>query len=244
MVNALASRLTNQITWKLLVKVFFFSLALLIVSWSGFSLASLVLFFLILLALYWSKTPSRRRVRFSFWFVPILALIAVKFLTSLWFFLATFFAIAAFSITLALSHLLFKNQFLFYEILHTVIIFGLAAVYFGIGKGNLAEHLIFFAAITLLFSESFDFFGFIAKKRKLLAAAVIGLIALETSLVLSFLPLGVLNSAAYLTLFLVLIRDCLTVYRSGLLSRKFLLSELTLFVILSVIVFASSGWQI
>jgi hypothetical protein len=244
MANVFQSPLTNQITWKLLLKVFFFGLALFIAIWSSFNPISLALFFLVLFTLYWSETPERRQVRFSFWLASILCLIAVHLLDSPWLFLVALLSLAVFFILFALSHLLFKNQFFFYEILNAVLIFGSTAIYFEKADGDFWGKLIFFAVITALFSEAFDFFGFVAKKRKFLAAAAIGLIALEITWILGFLPLGILNSAAYLTLVLILIRDCLAVYWRGLLSKNFFLRELMFFVILSVIIFAASSWKI
>jgi len=206
---------------------------------------SLLFFFLVLAGIYWSDLPERRRVRFSFWLVPTAAVFGVYFLESPWNFLVVIISLIAFFIVLALSSPFFKNQFIFYDILNTVIIFALTALYIMNAESyGIWVHFLFFAVLAGLFSETFNFFGFIAKKRKILSALIMSIIALEIARTLSFLPLGILNSAVYLTLILILIRDGLVVYRGGFLSLNFFLREFIFLIVFTIIIFAASSWEI
>jgi hypothetical protein len=67
---------------------------------------------------------------------------------------------------------------------------------------------------------------------------------LELTWVILLLPLGIINSAALLTLFFILIRDFLSAHFRGILSSSFVFRQLTFLVLFTIIILASSNWSL
>jgi len=115
------------------------------------------------------------------------------------------------------------------------------------GAGANSEFGCFPGGITsqqLDFHESFDFFGVTRGKRLVFAAFILSLLSVELSWVVMFLPLGFINAAAFLALFFLLVRDGIVIHFQGYLSLPFVFKQLTFFIVLAVLIFASARWAI
>lgn len=75
-------------------------------------------------------------------------------------------------------------------------------------------------------------------------AGISGILAVEFAWILSFLPLGFINAALFLTLLFLLLRDGLLVRAQGFLNLRFILREFTFFVFLGLVILAVSRWSL
>jgi hypothetical protein len=73
---------------------------------------------------------------------------------------------------------------------------------------------------------------------------VFAFLALELFWAVNLLPIGFINSAVLLTLFVFLMRDFTIAYSSGRLNRRFFIYHFLLFVVLAVLIFFNSKWNV
>ena len=239
--------------WKLLYKTLFLLAGLLLVFGDEFSFRSLFVFMMMLAIVYFSQITGRETLRFSFWsflglvvaglyllgqhpvlFASFPVLIPFIFLLS---------AVALF-LLLGLGHFFFKDRFLIYGIFNTAELLVLFLVFQPLFEVSLWWFPVFFTIITLLFREFFAFVNIKLHAQSLVASGAVGLITTEIFFVTQFLPLGVLNAAALFTVVSLLLRDTLSAHFEGVLDRAFVMREMTILVLFTLIIFASSRWSI
>jgi hypothetical protein len=90
--------------------------------------------------------------------------------------------------------------------------------------------------------EALFFFGFSGERRVALYAGTLGLVSLEFFHISQFLPFGFISSAAYLGLFLLLGKDLAVSAARGALNFSLIMRQITLFSVLTIVVFAASSW--
>lgn len=241
--------------WKSrLLKVFFFGLVLFGVYFWDFSPAALLFFFLLLFWFYFSQLPERRHFRLSFIILSLTAFLALRFSgvglgVSLGEILIFSFL---FYLLLGLGAFVFKNPNAIYRFLNTCLLLVVFLFFFGVGKSEhfLLVNLLLFLVVFFLFRECFVFFRSAALQpqitvhQPLFTALVIAFLSLELFWSISLLPIGFINSAILLTLFVFLMRDFVLAYFSGRLSRKFLIYHSLIFIILISLIFITSRWSI
>lgn len=248
----LRSLFLNQIPWRLLSRVAPATFALLLILWSGFTLWSYAIFFCTLLGVYYSLFPERVTLKASFWLLPIMSVLALYVSEDAGPFVA--YLIAAlfsvfFFVEIGTIQFFFKHRAVVYKIFHTGFFLGIFVLFFSFAESTSLVDEIFwflavFTAVFLLIREAF-WLGDIARGRKADAlGAAAGLLVAELSWLLRFLPLGFLNSAAFLTLFLLLMKDSVQAHLEGTLTPSFVFQELVVFILFSVIVLAASRWVI
>lgn len=251
MAKKLAFLLTDRTAWKLLFKAVLATAALLLVLRFGFNLVVLVVFFAVFIGIYFSQITERRLLRISFWLLPVFGLTAIKILLSSFsppFFIVITLAFFAFLffILLGLTNFFFKDRFLVYGIFNTSLLLLLFLLVFYLGRPDNFWFLgiALFFMMVLIFEEIFRFFGIHKGKRTLAVSGVIGILAVEVAWFASFLPLGFINAAVFLTLFFLLVRDSLMVHFKGFLNLSFIFRELAFFIFLTLVIFAASQWSI
>ncbi len=141
------------------------------------------------------------------------------------------------------------HQPISYAVLGTVIMFTWLLTVEAVGSHGPAvpsplAALAVFVSVTLLLREAFLSAGAPPGRRTWVAAAAAGLAAAELQLVLTFLPLGPINTAAFLTLFSFLARDSLVAHFRGTLDLTGVLRSLTVLVVLTMLIFAASRWSV
>lgn len=168
---------------------------------------------------------------------------------------ATVFGVLFF-ILLAIKNLFFINRENYYHFLNNFLFFIVFLIFFQIGKEQFfwLWHLILFLAVFALFKEPLiqrDYFSggqaksnFPINLQKInLLASGLAILIIQYGWAVSLLPIGFLNSAALMTASALILKDLLANYLNGLLSRRIVLKNITLFVISSLIIFMASTWQ-
>lgn len=241
--------------WRsLLLKVFLFGLALLGIYFFNFSLSAIFLFCLLLLWFYFSQLPERSYSRTSF----LVLVLTVFFI--LRFFGANSPAVIGvvlifsflFYLLLGLTALIFKNRHSAYLFLNTGLFLVVFLFFFSIDKSKyfLLINFLLFLIIYLLLRECFNFSQSATSNPQLtihhprFISSAIAFLGLELFWAISLLPIGFINSAILLALFVFLMRDFALAYFSGRLNRRFLIYHSLIFIILVSLIFTTSRWSI
>ena len=127
-----------------------------------------------------------------------------------------------------------------YEIVHVLIVFGLGVLYL-LNLLPLVPQIILFLVLFLLFRELYFVLAPNYPQRLTLAAVAEAILLVEIAWILSFLPVNFLAGAAFLALITFIFHDLILRHFQGTLSRQIILRNVTLFVILSIILFLLPG---
>ncbi|MFH0712456.1 MAG: hypothetical protein V2A55_01180 [Candidatus Jorgensenbacteria bacterium] len=230
---------TEKTLWKLLLKTFLGSLAVFLVYNSGFNPFLVIVAALVFAVIYFREIEEKAFFRTSFWLLPILALAASGVMGSVGP-IAVFAAL--FFVLLGLINLFFKERFLVYGIFNAAFLVALLLFFFYlVGPGSFwILGAVSLVTVFLVLKEAFNFLGPLSGRRAVIFAGVLAFLGLELSYILQFLPLGFINAAVYLTLFLVLGRETVVSSVKGSLNFSQTMKQITLFVVLSIVVFAVS----
>lgn len=260
MVKRLRFLLTNQTGWKLLFKAFLLTLTLFLVELFGFSWWAILAFFLVLIGIYFTQLPERHLLRISFWLLPLLILFGLHSLSSLpscslslipcplSLIAYILYFLLSFTI-LGLGSFFFTRRHAVYSLLNTTLILLTSLVLFS-SKFQVTSfkfnflYLAFFLITIFIFREVLHFFEVSWSKRGLIVSLAVSLVGLELAWLITFLPLGFINAATFLTLFFILIRESIVSHFRGTLNLPFIMRQLTFFVLLTLIIFAVSQWTI
>lgn len=249
MVKKLNFLFQNQIGWRLFLKTILASFALLGAFLLDFNFFPLLTAFLIFGGIYFREPPEKKAVKTSFWLLALAAFYGFYLLytfsanVSLMIFVFLLIFALIFFVLLGLINFFIPKRFAVYGILNTVI-FLLIFLEFFYKQTTIARSVTIFIVVTLLFREAFGFFGVFLRGKVWAASLVLGLLALQMYWLVSFLPLGFINAAAFLTLFFLLLRDTMLVHFQGFLSLPFVFRELTFFILLSLVIFGTASWTI
>lgn len=251
MVKKLVSLLTNRIAWRLALEAVLFGVLLRWIAADGpYSFAGFLFLFLFLF-IYFKEQPERRRTRILYWFFGLLSVFGVRELISQfpeqnWIGLVVTGLSVYFFFLLGVTSFFIKKREFVYQLLNTFSLFLVSAWAFGVSGGEiyLPPALFLLSGVTLLIRDALGFFDAGGRRRAWILSAVFGVIAVETGFFLRFLPLGFLNSAAFLALALFLSRDALLAHFRGRMDLPLLFRELAFFVGLSIVIFAGSAWII
>ncbi|MEK7593431.1 MAG: hypothetical protein AAB464_01820, partial [Patescibacteria group bacterium] len=145
---------------------------------------------------------------------------------------------ALFFILLAIKNLFFINRENYYHFLNNFLFFAVFLIFFQIDKTRFfwLWYLVLFFAVFALFKEPLVQRNYFPSKIDLLAACL-AMVIIQYAWALSLLPIGFLNSLVLMTTGALILKDLLANYLNGLLSRRIVLKNITLFVIFSLIVF-------
>ena len=240
----------NPTGLKLLFKAGLMTAALSGVYFLGVSFWSLLIFFLISFGIFLKEPPERRLAGISFFILTLLSVLSLALIRSagpaptFLIFGAFFVFFALFFILFGLINFFFKNRFAVYGVFNTVLLLLIFLIIQQLSLNDFLRYLLIFSAVALVFREAFVYFGALLGPRVWFASAVSGFLAVEFYFLVSFLPLGFINAAAFLTLSFLLVRDGLAVHFQGFLNLPFVFRQLTFFVFLAIIIFAAAKWAI
>ncbi|KKU98995.1 MAG: hypothetical protein UY32_C0009G0024 [Candidatus Jorgensenbacteria bacterium GW2011_GWC1_48_8] len=249
MARKLTFLLTDKTAWKLLLKTVFGLLALFIFRQFGFSYLSGAAAVIVFWGIYLSEVQERYALGRSFWVMAFAGLVGGKILASAPLALLLGFTglwTIGFFTVLGLTAFFFANRQFVYGIFNTPVIFLVLFLFFYISQiGNFwSSGIILFLLIGLIFGEVFRFFEINAPRRTFLFSWGFAVLTLEVAWILSFLPLGFMNAAIFITLVLLVARDTVINHFKGALNLVFLLKELAIFWVLGLLVFAASKWSL
>ncbi len=250
MVKKFISSLINRTKWKLLEKTLLAVAALALTFFLSFSFFAVLGFLFILLFVYLSEGGGRRDFRFSFWLTQVVFLLALSSLPLPWLVLAVYAALSF--VILGLMGNAFSNKFFVYGIASLVLAFSFFAVLFSRAPSFSADSfwsqffwmLFDFLVVYFLFREYWKTFGGWQSRKMRLFGMSLGVLSAELSAVLVFLPLGFLNAAAFMALLLLVSRDSLMAHENGFMNASFVFREITLFVVIATVIFATVSWKI
>ncbi len=226
--------------WKLLFKTAVAVLAVGLISPIG--PIGLIVTLAVFAAVYFREIEEKKFFRTSFWLLPVLVLAAIGLIGPI----SPIGPIAVFAVLffvlLGLINLFFKERFLVYGVFNAAVLVALSLLFFFLLRpGNFwLSGTVFFAALFLILRENLGFLGPFSGRRATLSAGIIAFLGLELSYFLQFLSLGFINAAVYLALFLVLVREAAVSSIKGSFSFSFMMRQITLFAVLSIVVFAVS----
>jgi hypothetical protein len=101
-----------------------------------------------------------------------------------------------------------------------------------------------FIAVFFVFKEVFIFFDLLAGSRTWILSGATVLLALAIAWISDFLPLVFISQACFLALIFLLLRDGLLNYFKGHLDLPLIFRQLTFFVLLTLVIFATARWTI
>jgi hypothetical protein len=238
--------LTEKTLWKLLLKTVLGTLAVFLIYEFDFHSLSIIAGALVFVIIYLRATEERRFFRISFLLLPILALVAIGIINPIGPVSVGLYALFAvlFFVLLGLINLFFKERFLVYGIFNAALFVVFSLLFFYLVRPDNFWLLgpVFFVVSFLILKEVFGFFGLTGNKRTTLQAGVLGFLGVEFAYILQFLPLGFINAAVFLALFLVLGREMLVSRAKGTLNFSSMMKQITIFVVLGIFIFAASRW--
>lgn len=250
MVKRFISSLINRTTWRLLEKTLLGVAALYLVYLASFSFFAVFGFLCVLLYVYLTAGAARRDFRFSFWLLQIVFLLALASF-SLPSLLLLVYGLILFAL-LGLMGAVFSNKFFAYGLTSIAVAFSFFAVLFS-RTPSFSENsfwsefwwLFFaFAVVYWLFKEYWQTFASWESRKMRLYGMTLGVLSAELATIVVFLPLGFLNAAAFMSLLLLISRDTVLAHVRGFLNSSFVFREITLFIVISSIIFATVSWRI
>lgn len=250
----MAKRLTfflkSRIPWPLVFEIAAAGLVLAILWLTEFHWLAATAFWVFFAVIYLSGHFRRRSLRVSFWLLIAITFFLAKIgLAVVWtpLLALAFFVIflILFFIVLGLADFIFGDQFLIFNLFHSaffLVIFSIFFYFQPIVSFRAVPGIIL--ALFLLLGEFFEFNGVPWPKRRILASGLLALAGGQIGWLASFLPIGFINAAAFLALFLTLGRDAILAHFQGHFSIFYLFRQLTFFVILALFIFLISSWSL
>lgn len=220
----------------------------------GLHSLSVAVFLLVSLGLFLSLPSGRADFWATYWVFAVssgLLLLLQKessfsVLSSFWISLVICLISAViFFFILELIDYAFVDRFLGFSLINTGVfaflfmsVMALASPFYLAGAG-----IYLFLALFLIFREILGFSGSSGRK-SLVLGLVFGLLGLELAWIVLSLPVGILNGAALLTLFFVIIREFLAAHSRGSLTTQFAFRQFTFLVLFMIIILAASQWAL
>lgn len=242
------SRWFKGIEWKLVAKIAFVALMLYAAWGSDFAAIPLILFFVAPGIVYFSESPERRHFRASFWLMALTAFLAITMVggregVSLASLLIVLLTAGGIAVEVGLFRFFFESRSTVYGILHIALLIAIAAVFFAAPLSFLSV-VFLLVSFTLLFREFFALMNVPWRGRALLMSVALAFFSTELALLLRLTPLGFVNAATFLGLLVLLMRDAARAHFEGNLSLSYVLRALFMLLVVSVLIFALSGWGI
>lgn len=251
MVKKLISHLISQSTWRLALKSFCYACLLWFVFATHFAWFSTLIFVLGSLILYFSGNEDAIPVRVSFFtllLISFFSFVLLGFLKVPFLVLGIgfLFAGALFYMVYGISTFLFVHRDEVYTVLHTILVFAYIALIYAARTYMMAPLVIsiLFIGCTVLFREFFLFHKSLQGKRAIVYGTLVSFLLIEIFGALVFTPLTAIEAAVFLALCGVVLRDSISVFSTGALTRRFLLYQITIFVSISLFIFGFSSWSL
>ena len=193
----------------------------------------------------------------SRWFIPLEAPLLTGFIVQNWFFgMIIILSGLSFFIILGLKNLLFLKRSLFYHFLNNFLFLSAFLIFFFLANPDFfwLKYLAIIAAMYCLFkefllllpkfSEEKSLIMPISKKKAALFALCLAFLASQLLWANSLLPIGFLNSSAIMMVIVLIFKDLTANYFIGLLNKRLVLKNITIFVIFTLIIFMASKWAL
>lgn len=136
-----------------------------------------------------------------------------------------------------------------FNLLSGALFFMVAVAFFiadkSVGFNFLLYYIGAFLAFAFLFKEALDFLpDEFPKKKKSLFVWGTSFLIMEFAVMVSFLPIGFLNSSALIVLIAFILEDLIFYHIKGNLNRQVVLNNLTILIVALIFIFATSKWSL
>ncbi len=242
----LSKKLLSPLSYGVRAVIFSVLLALINTYWP------LLAIIFILIAFYFYLRPSLNTAQFfsSFLAPLVISLLIITYLpiaNSYWLIIFAVFFGFLFYFILGIKNLIFVNRQNIYHILNSFLFLTIFILFFNTDKSVffVFKYLLTGLGIFFLFREFLmlgfrEFIGF--PKSLNLISTVFAFLSLQIIWVVSLLPIGFLNAAALVLMIILVLKDFTFHHLSGTINRRIVLRNTTIFLVLSVIIFAVSKW--
>lgn len=250
MAEKLKSLLLDRTLWRLASRAGSLALALFLVRLFSASWWSLLLYVFSCTSLY--KNFIRERKFLSVHFLALNGLaIAVMFISPYSFSsiaaILLVFAILIFFL-ISLSQFSIKREPLVYRFTENCVVLTLFITVFSLPQiffdFSYLAYPFLFAVLLLLSRESLLFSGIQFSRRALLYAAGLSFIILQIVFLVFFLPLGFINASALLLLLTALLKNSILTAFEGLVDNRFIVKEVSIGVLITLLIFILSTWEL
>lgn len=222
----------------LIFKTIIFASSLLLVKIGSFGITP-ILFFIIAVSLlfFWPIFRVFKYITLYILFL-ILGLLFIKYLTGYYFLVGVIFLSFLFYWLLAMKNLVLVDRF------RTRLIFNLALFYLTFFLFFISRRESFF---TLKLLGIFLVALLLLKGLKhwpLVVSWILAFLIIQIIWAISLLPIGLFQSANLALLIVFILQDLSVKYFAGLLTRRTILIDITIFVLLMLLIFITSSWSI
>lgn len=209
----------------------------------------LVALFLVV-SFYFYFRPSLQGGQFfaSFLVLVIVSLLAVNLLVvGHWSLVVSLFSGFLFFFLLGIKNLIFVKREPFYYLLNSLLLLAIFILFFWSAQSHLffVKYLLVFFALSFLFKEFLNFFipEFLTSQKRNLVVWGTAFLVLQLLWVISLLPISFLNASSLALLIMLILQDFIVHHFSGTISRQLVLRNITVFLILTLVIFGASKWS-
>ncbi len=147
---------------------------------------------------------------------------------------------------LGIKNMIFRHRNAIYYLLNTILFLILFAFFFASNRSNLflIKYLLLFFAIFLLFREFINFSVPEASNyhKNNLISFGIAFLTIQFVWIIALFPFNFLNASSLILLILLILEDFSVNYFSGAINRQIILRNITIFLVLSLLIFGASKW--
>lgn len=175
-----------------------------------------------------------------------LGIFFLKQLSGFYFWVGALGLIAIFYLILGVKNLVLMNRSFLYRIFHLAVFYGVFILFFSGERKSALWLLAIFLVAWLLYRNLFKFqdFVLVSWRRCSVASGVLALLTVEFLWAISFSPIDLVQSATLSLLTVFVLGDLAIKYFNQQLTRKLILADITLFVLLSLFIFLMSRWSL
>ncbi len=233
---------------RLILKSLIFAGLLFWAELSNFSTLP-VLLFISLSVVFYFRTHQHNNSEniYSFLILLIVSLAGVSLLSHIQFLIAavTFFSFL-FYLVLGIKDLILTKRYEWNFIKNILLIYSIFLIYFLTDKYNFfaVKYIAVFIALFLIIQEWFSWLEAKFPKRHQLSALVFSFLILQLLWVVTILPLGFINSATIMAVFVYLMFDfCINHFR-GSINKKIIVKNSIILIFSLLIIFISTNWKV
>ncbi|MDO8443019.1 MAG: hypothetical protein Q7S81_02055 [bacterium] len=233
---------------RLILKSLIFAGLLLWVKTSGFGALPVFVFILMGFILYFRNHSQNNLENIhSFSALLLVSMFSISLLSHFQFiFPAIIFFSVLFYLMLGIKEFYFVRRYEWNSVKNTLLIFSIFLVYFMSNKYTFfyLKYLAVFVVIFFLIKEWLFWLEPNFPKRYNFIAFVFSFLVLQLSWAVSILPLGFLNSASLMTVFVYIMFDSCTDYLKGVLTKKQIIKNFIILALSFIAIFIFTKFSI
>jgi len=205
------------------------------------------LFILVVFYLYFRPSLNSSQFLLSFLVLLSASLLAINLLNNWSIAVSLLFGFLFFSL-LGVKNLVFVNRQPIYYLFNNLLLLAIFIYFFWSENSRLffIKYLLAFFAIVFLSKEllTFSIPDLLNSSKKNLIIYGMAFLVFQLLWAITLLPISFLNAASLALLIALILQDFITRHFSGTMSRQIILRNITVFLILSLVIFGASRWSL